>query len=154
MASSLYLVVHLVTSKALVETAAAHYPLTYLSGHEAAALDWLRTQVPITDAVLAGPEMNFFVPAYAGQRVVAGHGVETYDAPRKSKVVGDFFAGRVDRAATLRELPVDHVVVGPRDRARAPFDPTGLPLRLEFSSGDVAVYRIDRVADPATADRK
>lgn len=152
MASSLYLIVHLVASKALVETAAVHYPLTYLSGHEAAALDWLRTQVPIKDAVLAGPEMNFFVPAYAGQRVVAGHGVETYDAPRKSKVVGDFFAGKVDRATTLRELPVDHVIVGPRDRARAPFDPTGLPLRLEFSSGDEAVYKVERATGPAAPD--
>lgn len=152
MASSAHLILFLVTGKAVVATAAVHYPLTYLSAHEAAALHWLRTEVSIDDAVLASREMNFFIPAYAGQRVVAGHGVETYDAPRKSRLVIDFFAGTLDRAALLRELPVDHLVVGPRDHARGTLDPATLPLRLEFSSGDVQVYKIVRKNDPAQGD--
>lgn len=146
MLSSIYLVAHLIMSKGVVATATVHYPLTYLSTHEAAALDWLRNHVGKNDAVLAGPEMNFFVPAYAGQRVVAGHGVETFDAPRKSKLVSDFFAGTLDRAGLLRDLSIDHVVIGPRDRARGVLDPASLPLRLEFESGDVGIYKVEGAA--------
>jgi hypothetical protein len=149
MLSSVYLVLFLIVSKAPVATAAVHFPLTYLSADETAALRWLRTDVPIDAAVLASREMNFFIPAYAGQRVVAGHGVETFDAPRKSKLVIDFFAGTLDRAALLRELPVDHLVVGPRDLARGTFDPATLPLRLEFSAGGVAVYKVERTQAPS-----
>jgi len=144
MSSSVYIVAHLIMSKASVATATVHYPLTYLSADEAAALTWLRTKVPVSDAVFAGPEMNFFIPAYAGQRVVAGHGVETFDAPRKSKLVADFFAGTLDRAALLRDLSIDYVVIGPRDRARGALDPATLPVQLEFTSGDVGVYKVER----------
>jgi hypothetical protein len=146
MSSSVYIVAHLLVSKGTVDTARVHYPLTYLSADEAAALDWLRTNVPTKDAVFAGPEMNFFIPAYAGQRVVAGHGVETFDAPRKSRMVLDFYAGTLDRAALLHDLSIDYVVIGPRDSVRGQVDAASLPLRLAFRSGDVSVYKVERSA--------
>lgn len=84
--------------------------------------------------------MNCFIPTFAGQRVVAGHGVETLDAARKSKLVAEFFAGTLDRAELLRDLSIDYVLIGPRDRARGTLDPASLPVRLAFKSGDVNVY--------------
>jgi hypothetical protein len=143
MSTSVYFLMHLVASKASVSTAAVHYPLTYLSAHETAALNWLRTSVPPGTAVLAGPEMNLFIPAFAGQRVVSGHKVETFDGPRKSKLVLEFFSGSLDRARLLRELSIDYLVIGPRDRARGTLDPALLPVRPAFRSGDVSIYKVE-----------
>jgi NADPH-dependent glutamate synthase beta subunit-like oxidoreductase len=49
--------------------------------------------------------------------------------------VTDFFAGKIDRAAALREA--DYVFVGPRESKLGKIDPAGLPLREVFAAGDV-----------------
>ena len=131
-----------ITGKASIATAAAHYPLTYISKSEAAALNWLQMNVPVRAAVLASHEMGLFIPAFAGQRVVFGHVSETIDPQTKSRMLNDFFSGKADRAEMLRDLGIDYVLIGPRERARGTVDPASLPLRLVFSSGDVGVYKV------------
>ena len=137
-----YLLLTQITGKASVATAAAHYPLTYISKNEMAALNWLQMNVPTSASVLASHEMGLFIPAFAGQRVVYGHVSETIDPQTKSGLLNEFFSGGADRAAMLRRLAIDYVLIGPRERARGSVDPTVLPLTLVFASGDVGVYKV------------
>jgi len=137
-----YLLMTQISGKASVSRAVVHYPFTYISKHEEAALKWLRVNVPVSAAVLASHEMGLFIPAFAGQRVVFGHVSETIDPQRKSQLLKDFFSGEADRAGMLRSLEINYVLIGPRERARGDVDPNSLPLTLVFSSGDVGVYKV------------
>jgi hypothetical protein len=142
-----YLMLTLIAGKGSVQTAIAHYPLTYLSRQEATTLRWMAQNLPPRVAVLASHEMGLFIPAYAGQRVVYGHVSETIDPKTKSRLLDDFFSGSADqRAGLLQALGVDYVLIGPRERARArdTLDPAQLPLTKVFSDGDVAVYQVTR----------
>jgi len=60
---------------------------------------------------------------------------------RANWLVAEFFAGTPDRAKLLRDLSIDCVLIGPRDRARGTLDPALLPVRLAFRSGDVSIYK-------------
>jgi hypothetical protein len=137
-----YLMLTLISGKASVDVATVHYPLTYLSRSEAEALAWLRTHVPADAAVLAGHEMGMFIPAFAGQRVIYGHVSETIAPKVKSRLLDDFFSGKANRVALLRDLAIDYVLLGPRERARGNVEAASLPLILVFSSGDVQVYKV------------
>lgn len=138
-----YLLLNLMSGRDSVEVARRHFPLTYLSRHEMAALHWMQTRVPQHAAVLASHEMGLFIPAYAGQRVVYGHVSETIDPTAKSQLLNDFFANRLDRAKALRDLGIDYVLIGPREQARArgSLDPLQLPLVPVFADGDVRIYK-------------
>ena len=139
-----YLLLTLVTGKGSVKTASEHFPLTYLSRPEMAALEWMQVHVPVGAAVFASHEMGLFIPAYAGQRVVYGHVSETLDPKAKSQLLDAFFRGEIDRAQTLRRLGINYVLIGPREQARASqsLDPTGLPLVRVFSSGSVQIFKV------------
>jgi hypothetical protein len=131
---------------ALLGGAAARDPRIYLSTGEAAALAWLKANVPREAVVLASPEMGGFIPAFAGQRVVYGHPYETVDAKAREQEVIDFFAGTSDQAQLLRDNAIAYVIVGPRERKFGRLATQQLPVEEVFSSGDVTVYRVRRGA--------
>lgn len=134
MATNLFLVL------ALIGGAAAHDPRVFVSADEARAFEWLQAAAPRSAVVLAAPETGAFIPAYTDLRVIYGHPYETVNAQRRERQVTDFFAGKIDRAAALREA--DYVFVGPRESKLGKIDPAGLPLREVFAAGDVTVYAV------------
>ncbi len=128
----------------LIRGAVTHDPHIYVTSDEAAALTWLQANAKPDAIVLAAPETGTFIPAFAGQRVVYGHPYETVEAVRKKQLLSDFFAGRVDQSAVLRDSHIDYVLLGPRERSLGSLDPGALALRSVFTSGDVALYSTSR----------
>jgi asparagine N-glycosylation enzyme membrane subunit Stt3 len=126
--------------------AAAHDPRIYLTTNEAAALSWLQVNSPRDAVVLASPELGSFIPAFAGQRVVYGHPYETVNAKAREQQVKDFYADAPDHAQVLKDYAVTYIVVGPRERKLGTFDATQLLVEEVFSSGDVVVYRVNRIS--------
>jgi len=119
-----------------------HDPRLFVSGDEAAAMDWLHDHAPREAVVLASPEMGLFIPAWAGRRVVYGHPFETVDAERTKARVETFFApgtANAGREAMLREWHVAFVFVGPRERAIGLPDPP--PGREVFRNATVTIYQ-------------
>jgi hypothetical protein len=126
--------------------AAARDPRIYLTTNEAAALSWLQVNAPRDAVVLASPELGSFIPAFAGQRVVYGHPYETVNAKAREQQVKDFYADAPDHAQVLKDYAVTYIVVGPRERKLGTFDATQLLVEEVFSSGDVVVYRVNRIS--------
>ncbi len=122
--------------------ATKHDPHVYLSSNESAALNWLETNAKSNDVVLASPDLSLFIPAFTDQRVVYGHPYETVNAEQRKKQVADFYSGQIDPASVLSADSVAYVLSGPRERAWGSIDPSKLPLKLVFTSGDVSVYQV------------
>ncbi len=120
--------------------AVTHSPHIYLTANEAAAFNWLQANAPFDAVVLAAPDTSAFIPAFAGQRVVYGHPYETVDADRKRQLVVDFFAGKIDRSAAVRDNGIEYVMIGPRERALGSVDWLSFPV--VFTAGDVTVYAV------------
>jgi hypothetical protein len=141
--TTLYLTVNLL-GRTPANVAINNYPLMYLSKDEAAAFDWLRNNVASNKTVLGAPESGVLIPAYAGQRVVYGHIIETVDAARKIGLVKDFFANKINQQNVLQEFAIDYVLIGKRENALGKVDTTNLPLKQVFESGNTHIYNVQR----------
>lgn len=119
-------------------------PAMFLTRGEAAAMDWLRTNVPPRSLVLAGPETGLFIPARSGNRVVYGHPYETVHAETRRTEVERFFSGEIPQPEAedyLSENGVDFVFVGPRELRLGTLLPVEGPQAVYARDG-VAIYAV------------
>ena len=127
------------------DMSAATWPL-FMTGGEAAAFAWLRDSVPPEELVLCSPKMGLMIPAWAGQRVVYGHGVETVDAVNKKAEVEGLFSGMTNWTEFLRKYDVQYIFVGPKERELGEVGPTWLqmrfPLEVSYANDEVTIYRV------------
>jgi hypothetical protein len=93
--------------------------------------------------VLAGEVSGNRLPAFTDSRVVYGHPFETPDAALTLAWVDSTFTDVDPEAslARLREMSIDYVFVGPRERSLGPL--TWLSaLQSVYEADGVAVYRV------------
>ncbi len=130
----------------------ARWPLFMTEG-EAAAFAWLRDSVPPGELVLASPQMGLMIPAWAGQRVVYGHAVETVDAGQRKSEVEGFFAGTTDWAEFLRKYDVRYIFVGRKERELGDVgiiqSQTRFPLDVSYTNDEVTIYRVSTLGGEA-----
>jgi hypothetical protein len=130
----------------------ARWPLFMTEG-EAAAFAWLRDSVPPGELVLASPQMGLMIPAWAGQRVMCGHAVETVDAVQRKAEVEGFFAGTTDWAEFLRKYDVRYIFVGRKERELGDVgiiqSQTRFPLDVSYTNDEVTIYRVSTLAGEA-----
>jgi hypothetical protein len=118
-----------------------------MSSDEAAAWSWLQANTTWTDTVLAPVDTGQFIPAWAGNRVVYGHPLETIDADIKKTEVFSFYspdATTAERLALLERYDVRYVFLGAGDLAAQDelgVDVTALGLVQVWARGDAALYR-------------
>ncbi|MBI3734652.1 MAG: hypothetical protein HY259_14535, partial [Chloroflexi bacterium] len=118
--------------------------LLYLRQVGTARRESVRQTAP-SALVLAAPDMGLLIPAFAGQRVIYGHPVETIQAAARREEVRRFYMGMDAAEAEAFLKPVDYIFVGPREKAlagapvRAPVIPSS--YRVSFSEGDVIIYQ-------------
>jgi hypothetical protein len=100
---------------------------------------YLRSSVDQHSFVLASPEMGLYIPAWAGQRVVCGHTVETLHGPARFQEVRSFFTGQLNEPEMFL-APVDLILMGPRERSLG--SPQIPPAYVQvFSDGDKVIYK-------------
>lgn len=140
--NTLYLTANLI-GRAPTSVAIHNYELMYISKQEENAYSWLEANVAPDKIVLGSPPSGLLIPAFAGQKVIYGHTMETVAAVKKKQWVMDFFTGKTDGERFLKEFGVDYVILGPREKAIGHIDPSTLPLREVFQSGDVKIYKVE-----------
>jgi hypothetical protein len=102
-------------------------------------LMYLRSSGEQRTVVLASPAMGLYIPAWAGQRVVFGHLVETSQAKVRLIEVDDFYSGRMTETEKFL-TPVEYIFVGPRERA---LGSPAIPADFVqvFAEGGTVIYR-------------
>jgi hypothetical protein len=120
-----------------------------MSSDEAAAWSWLKANTTWTDTVLAPVDTGQFIPAWAGNRVVYGHPLETIDAEAKKAEVAHFYgpeATMAERRSLLDRYHVQYVFLGADDpavRNRLGADAEALGLVSAWTGGDAILYRVE-----------
>ncbi len=126
-------------------------PNYYISADDRAAFAWLDDVATLDDAVLSEENVGNRIPAFAGVRVLVGHGYETLDFEDRADEVRWFFDASTADAARidyLRRFGIDYVYVSPVERALGEFDPAAAPyLAAGFTQGAVTVYVVNLPAD-------
>jgi hypothetical protein len=126
----------------------ARDPQYFLSRGEWAAMTWMEASLPKDAVVLASPDSGIFIPAWAGQRVVYGHPVETIRADERRDQVTAFWKGEMSPSELphfLAENRVSYVFWGPRERAIGnALPPEG--SELVFEAQDTRVYKLSHAA--------
>jgi hypothetical protein len=118
-------------------------PEVVLTEPEIKAYRWMEDRVPPGSLVLAGEVSGNRLPAFTDSRVVYGHPFETPDAALTLAWVDSTFTDVDPEAslARLREMSIDYVFVGPRERSLGPL--TWLSaLQSVYEADGVAVYRV------------
>lgn len=121
------------------------YPL-FRPNAELHAMDWLRANTSLREAVLSAYWTGSFIPARAGNRVFVGQRYETIRFDEKRAAAEKFFNITTDdawRIALLREYHIAYVFWGKAERDLGIFDPerTGY-LECIFANDQVRVYRV------------
>jgi hypothetical protein len=116
-----------------------HMPELFLTGDEAAAVDWLNANAR-GSVVLASPVLSEWLPGMAGVRVVYGHPMETLDGEETKAAVEDYFSGTGSPRLPF-ERGVDYVVIGPREKEFGG-NLNGDQFDRIFSFGSVIIYRV------------
>ncbi len=106
------------------------------------ALEYLHDETQPADVVLAAPETGLLIPAWAGNRVVYGHPLETVDADRKKAELESACQGRTAVADLIGKYGIRYVFVGPLERACG--DGLAAPegATVAFSNNEVRIYRV------------
>ncbi len=120
-----------------------------MSSDEAAAWSWLHANTRWTDTVLAPVDTGQFIPAWAGNRVVYGHPLETIDVETKKAEVSRFYSPGAtidERRTVLERYGVQYVFLSAgnldlRDRLGA--DAVVLGLVPAWTGGDAILYRVE-----------
>lgn len=120
----------------------------FRSSDEIAAVDWAGAHLPPNAVVLSAYETGSLIPTRTHLRSVIGHWAETTDFEIKYDRVNEFFGSSPDnkrRAFLLRDLGVDFVIYGDRERALGSFDPiTDKSLTRVYTSARMSIFRVDR----------
>ncbi|NIV38402.1 MAG: hypothetical protein GWN58_55990 [Anaerolineae bacterium] len=144
------LVVGLVTSTMLnwasaVTRAAGRDPSVFISRYEAGAMEWLGEHSAWSDTVLASYESGSYIPAWAGNRVVIGHGAETIKLEEKDRAVRSFFQDSTSpqvRNEIIQQYGVRYLYHSPNERFLGDYDPGADPVwEPVFANEEVTVYR-------------
>ncbi len=119
-----------------------HDPIIYISRDDFEMYQWMTRHTSDNALILASPESGLFIPAYTGRRVVYGHPFETIDAEKRKKLVEDYFGDNLgeEEKLLLKELKVDYVFWGPRERKLGNPDYIRL-LHLVHQTGDTILYK-------------
>jgi hypothetical protein len=128
-----------VPAVAVAGVAQGRQPLV-MSGDQAAACTWLREHTTWTDTVLAPPDVGQFIPAWAGNRVVYGHPLETIDAQTKESEIARFYSpetATAERRALLDRYEVRYVWLPSGQPGIVPAD---LSLVPAWSSKEVGIF--------------
>jgi hypothetical protein len=118
---------------------------SYVSEEMAGALEWLREAPP--GVVVADGWTSNLVPAFAGQRVYAGHWAQTIDFGTKVDRIRALFEDRMSDDEIRRFLldsGARYVLVGPAERellSAGSFDPSSLGP-VVFRRGDVEIVEV------------
>jgi hypothetical protein len=123
----------------------SHTPALFLRDDEWAGLAWLRGNVPREAVVLASADTSLYIPAWAGQRVIAGHPDHTVRAAEKEAALREFFSPAPDlerQRAVLDHYGASVVWYGPREKALGAPRPHLDDAWLEvFAQGDVTIWQ-------------
>lgn len=128
-----------------VTTATSLAAPAFLPTDETDALGWLAQHTDPNAVVLASIPIANAVPAWAPVRVVVGHGPESAFFHKRAAQVDAFFGGSessAERMATLSELGVDFVIVGPDELAGSAWMATETGLRRTYTEGAFSVWRV------------
>lgn len=119
----------------------------FRSPDEIAAVDWAGTHLPPNAVVLSAYETGSLIPTRTNLRSVIGHWAETKDFMQKYEKVGEFFGStRSDawRNSMLRELGVDFVIYGERERALGQYDPaSSMNLSSVYEGANTIIFRVN-----------
>jgi hypothetical protein len=111
----------------------------FFAGSEWKGMMYLRSSVDQHSVVLASPEMGLYIPAWAGQRVVFGHTVETLHGLARFQEVRSFFTGQLNEPEMFL-ASVDVIFMGSRERSLG--SPQIPPAYVQvFSDGDKVIYK-------------
>jgi uncharacterized membrane protein len=123
----------------------------YYSINRREAMDWLRENTRPDAVVLASPLTGMFIPAMAGNRVVAGHWAETLERDRKETEVREFFdlaTPESRRREILDRHGVRFIFYGQWEAAMGDYSPALSPglFRLVWDSPTAAIF--ERIGSP------
>lgn len=123
----------------MVQAAAVHDPMLYLTRDEARALEWIEENTPEDAKILASPQTGLFLPGRTGRRVFYGHPFETVDASEMETAVEAALATGFGGESRLIDQ-ADYVFWGPREAAigEGGFSRTD----VVFQSGEVKIYKV------------
>lgn len=120
-----------------------HAPVLYLTQDEAAAMNWIKSNTPVSALVLASSDTGMFIPADTSRRVLYGHQYETVNADQEKRIVDDFFSDQmtITEANSLLRT-VDVVFCGPREQllSKNTSCPHVSGLSILFQHGQVTLY--------------
>ncbi len=121
----------------------AHDQMIYISRDDFEMYQWIAKHTPDSALILASPESGLFIPAYTGRRVIYGHPFETVNAEKYKELVEGYFQGvfcEEEAELLLRELRVDYIFRGPRERKLG--NPSYIwLLRPVHQTGDTILYK-------------
>jgi hypothetical protein len=118
-----------------------NWPLFMTSGVRD-ALVYLHDRTSPADVVLAAPETGLFIPAWAGNRVIYGHPLETIDAARKRAELESACQGQSATAELIRRYGVRYVFIGPLERACGGGLAAPQGSSVAYSNDEVRIYRV------------
>ncbi|TEU11593.1 MAG: hypothetical protein E3J21_23175 [Anaerolineales bacterium] len=122
-------------------------PPIFHEGIKLEAMDWLAAHTRPSDIVLSSYKVGNYIPAWAGNRVLLGHGSETIRPAEKENVVRRFFQSQTSdayREEILRQYNITYLFYGPVERALGDFQPATSPYLQEvFANGRYAIYKVN-----------
>lgn len=125
-------------------------PPAYLPTDEARMYRWLDEQAQPGEVVLAGFQSGNALPAWAGQRVIIGHGPESANLAQLETLVSAFYASDEPgiQEQLLRDLQVDYVIWGPRERQSGGRMPaSGRVLQPIYAQDEYQIFRVEWAAE-------
>jgi hypothetical protein len=117
----------------------------YVSAQQEQATQWLAAHTTERDVVLAPLGFSNRLPAVATCRLVAGHGLMTFDMPLRERLLRLFYGLNTAAAARLQVLTsttANYVVYDVGDTEDGSFDPRTLPsMRTAYANSQVTILR-------------
>ncbi|MBE0697991.1 MAG: hypothetical protein IH586_13795, partial [Anaerolineaceae bacterium] len=119
-----------------------HPPMLFLTKDESQTIAWVESELPMTEVILASPEMSLFIPALSGRRIIYAHPFETVKAAQKEQEVLAFYqqpSWSAKKALFLEENQIHYVIYGPRELEFGE-NPDVSHLSLVNQIGSVKIY--------------
>ncbi|MDD2807255.1 MAG: hypothetical protein PHW95_01890 [Patescibacteria group bacterium] len=120
--------------------------LAYLPRAEVAAATWLSTLPGNIIVFNSASNIVNIIPAYSGQTVFVGHGVETPDFGSKQMMVNYFFSNNRDVASEhnwLKKNSISYLYYGPAEQKLGHFNPELKNyLKLVYRNDLVSIYQV------------
>lgn len=119
----------------------------FRSTNEIEALKFLNYHAKPGEIVLSSYSTGNVIPAWVPIRVVIGHGPESVKFEMFSKLVEEFFGDgsiQSNRLATIKELDVSYIFLGPNERYLGNWDPKDENfLREIYNENGYLIYEVE-----------